>query len=72
LGDGRALPVFAVFNSGDSFEPVWAPHYVFNDMFVKDGKPLVWRYSTNAKGSVNEEFGCLYVKKILYSSRSMK
>ena len=58
--------MFTDFNSGDSFEPAWAPHYVSDDIFDNDGKPIAWRYTNNAKGSVNEEFCCLYAKEILY------
>jgi len=32
LGDGRALLVFTVVNSDDSFEPAWASHYIMFPM----------------------------------------
>jgi hypothetical protein len=66
LGDGRALPVFIDFKPGDSFEPSWASHYVSDDILDDERKQLAWRCNINAKGSVNEEFRCLYVKEILY------
>ena len=28
LGDGRLLPVFMFYASGESFEPEWCPHIV--------------------------------------------
>ncbi len=38
LGDGRVLPVFVCFASGDSYAPAWAPHYVSDDINMnKDG-----------------------------------
>ena len=40
LGDGRPLPFYIVFNSGDSFEPHWTPHIVSDCIFDKDGKGL--------------------------------
>ena len=64
LGDGRSLPVFIVFNSSDSFEPAWAPHYVSEDIYDNEVNPLPWRYISNPKGSVNEDFCCDYVKEI--------
>lgn len=50
LGDGRALPVFVCFASGDSYVFAWASHYVSDDILDKDVKPLPWRYISNPKG----------------------
>ena len=66
LGDGRALPVFVCFASGDSYAPAWAPHYVCDDILDKDGKPLPWRYISNPKGSITEEFCALYIEDVLH------
>ena len=66
LGDGRALPVFVVFASGDTFDPAWAPHIVSDTIFDNEGEALPWRYISNAKGSVTDEFCALYVKEILH------
>ena len=55
LGDGMALLVIIVFNFGESFKLAWASHYVCDDILDDEGNPLVWRYNSNAKGSVNEE-----------------
>ena len=40
LGDGRALPVYIVFGSGETFDPAWAPEITTPDIMDKDGKPL--------------------------------
>jgi hypothetical protein len=67
LGDGRALPVFICFASGDSYEPAWTPHFVSCDIFDVDGKPLAWRCISNAKGSITEEYCGLYdFKDLMY------
>ena len=68
LGDGRALPVFTCFASGDSYAPAWAPHIVCDDILDKDGQPLPWRYISNAKGSITEEFCSIYISDVLYSA----
>ena len=66
LGDGRALPVYIVFASGETYDAKWAPEIVSEDIFDKDGKPLAWRYTCNPKGSVNEEFCADYVEQVLH------
>jgi len=43
LGDGRSMPVYTVFHSGDTFEPSWAPSIVSDCMFGKDVNGLPWR-----------------------------
>ena len=68
LGDGRPMPVYTVFNSGDSFEPSWTPSIVSDCIFDKDGKGLPWRYSSNEKGSVNEDYCREYIEEILWPS----
>ena len=68
LGDGRAMPVYTVFNSVNSFEPSWTPSIVSDCIFDKDGKGLPWRYSSNEKGSVNEDFCKEYIEEILWPS----
>jgi hypothetical protein len=54
------------FASGDSYEPAWAPQYVCEDILDKDDKPLAWRYISNTKGSITEEFCGIYIADILY------
>jgi hypothetical protein len=66
LGDGRSLPCFVCFASGDSFQPSWTPHYVSDEVFDKNGDPLEWRYISNVKGSMTEEFCCIYIEDVLY------
>jgi hypothetical protein len=65
LGDGRSLPVYIIFSSGESFEPAWAPRIVSDCIFDKEGKGLPWRYSSNAKGSVNEDLCKLYIEEMV-------
>ena len=65
LGDGRALPVYIVFGSGETYDPEWALDIKTPDILDKDGEPLAWRYTCNTKGSVNEEFCADYVEHIL-------
>jgi len=64
-GDGRPLPVFIVFAPGDSFEPAWCLDVVSDNVLDNEGNPLPWRYISNAKGSVTDDFCALYVKEIL-------
>jgi len=66
LGDGRSLPVFMCFASGDSYEPSWAPHNVCEDILDKDDNPLPWRYISNAKGSITEEYCAIYIETVLH------
>jgi len=66
LGDGRSLPVFICYASGDFFDPEWRPHIVFEDVFDSNGAPLAWRYISNVKGSITEEYCSLYLKDIIY------
>ena len=68
LGDGRALPVYIVFASGESYDAEWAPEIACSDIFDKDGNPLSWRYTCNQKGSVNEEYCADYVEHIIQPS----
>ncbi len=65
LGDGRALPVYIVFGSGETYDPVWAPDITTPAIMDKDGEPLAWRYTCNLKGSVNEELCADYIEQIL-------
>jgi hypothetical protein len=58
--------VFIVFASDNSFDSAWAPHIVSDTIFDTDGKGLAWRYTNNAKGSINEDMCALYVKEILH------
>ena len=66
LGDGRSLPVFVCFASGETFDPSWTPHYVSDEICDKNGEPLEWRYINNLKGSMTEEFCGIYIEDILY------
>ncbi len=70
LGDGRALPVFVCFASGDSYSLAWAPHYVSDDIKDKDGKPLPWRYIINPKGSITEEYCAVFIEDVLHPALS--
>jgi hypothetical protein len=64
LGDGRALPVYILYASGDGYEASWAPDISTPDILDKDGKPLQWRYTSKLKGSVNEEFCADYIENV--------
>jgi hypothetical protein len=44
-----------VFGSDETYDPEWAQYIKTSDIMDKDGEPLVWRYTCNTKGSVNEE-----------------
>jgi hypothetical protein len=66
LGDGRTLPVFMCFASGDSYAPPWALHYVSDDIKDKGGTPLPWRYFSNPKGSITEEYCAVYIEDVLH------
>jgi hypothetical protein len=61
LGDGRSLPSFVCFASDDSFKPFWTPHYVSDEVLDNNGDPLEWRYISNVKGSMTEEFCSIYI-----------
>ena len=37
-----------------------------SDIFDVDGKPLAWRYISNPKGSITEEYCGLYLKDVIY------
>jgi hypothetical protein len=65
LGDGRALPVYIVYASGDNYKATWAPDISTPYIMGKDGQPLQWRYKSNLKGSFNEEFCKDYIEKVL-------
>jgi len=64
LSNGRALPVYIVFGSGETYDPEWASDIKTPDILDKDGKPFAWRYTCNTKGSVNAEFCPDYVENI--------
>jgi hypothetical protein len=66
LGDGRSLPVYICFASGESYDPAWAPHYACDDILDKELKPLSWRYISNAKGSITEEYCADYIKHVIH------
>ncbi len=66
LGDGRALPVYIFFASGESYDVKWAPEIESSYNFDKDDKPLSWRYTCDLKGSVNGEYCSDYIEHILY------
>ena len=65
IGAGLALPLYVVFSSGDSYEPAWCRHYP-SDVKDAEGKVLHWRYNSNPKGSMTEEFAADYMLSILY------
>lgn len=66
LGDGRALPPYIVFASGEEFDPCWTIDEAEEDILDKDGKPLQWRYASNPKGSVNEAFCVDYLENVIH------
>ena len=39
--------------------------YVCPDIFDKDGDPLAWRYLSNTKGSIIEEYCAMYIEDVL-------
>ena len=41
-------------------------HIVCDDILDKDGQPFPWRYISNTKGSITEEFYNLYISDVLY------
>ena len=64
-GDGKALPPYIVFNSGNTLSSGWTRD-IKSDVLDSDGKPIKWRFGSNEKGSLNEE-GCEdYLRNILY------
>jgi hypothetical protein len=66
LGDGGFLPILVCFPSSDSYVLAWVPHYVCNDIMDKDKKLFPWRYISNAKGSITEEFCAIYIEDVLH------
>ena len=66
IGDGKALPAFIVFNSGEEFDVAWAPHYESDIIDPRTGNKIAWRYSSNHKGSMTEDLCCDYMEKVLY------
>ena len=65
LGNGKALPVYTVFDSGDTFHPTWAPH-IMSDIKDKDDNLIPWRYASNEKGSLTEQLAKDYITMILH------
>lgn len=65
-GEGKALPPYIVFASGDSFHWSWAKVYESPHFVDKDGEPLKWRFASNAKGSLKEELYIDYLKTVVY------
>ena len=65
MGDGRALPVYMVFASGEELDAEWTPE-VASDIYDKDGNKLMWRYASNTKGSVDSTFCRDYITNILH------
>ena len=66
LGNGKALPPYIVFASGETYDSEWAPHYSIPDIYDKDGFELAWRYTSNVKGSVDSEFCADYIENVLH------
>jgi hypothetical protein len=60
----RALLVFMCFAFGDSDAHAWAPHFVCEDILDKNNQPLAWRYISNAKGSITEEYCAIYIEDV--------
>lgn len=65
LGDGRALPVYIVFASGEEWNPEFACDNA-SEICDRDGKPLLWRFTSNKKGSMNEDFCVDYMTEVLH------
>ena len=66
LGNGKALPPYIVFASGETYDADWAPHFTVPGIYDKDGNELAWRYASNLKGSVDSEFCADYIDSVLY------
>ena len=66
LGDGRALPVYTVFASGEEYDADIASDDKAVDILDREGNPLMWRFTSNRKGSMTEEFCADYVEQVLY------
>ena len=66
LGDGRALPVYMVFASGEQLAGAWTPELEAPDILDNEGNTLKWRYTCNEKGSVDSEFCKDYVTDVLH------
>ena len=64
-GDGKAIPPTIVFSSGEGFHPSWTRKH---ESAIPDGagKPLQWRYRSNAKGSMTEELFIAYLKDTIH------
>ena len=64
-GDGKSLPVYIVFNSGEEYDVTWTKEVSSTELFDKEGNPLSWQYISNTKGSLTEEFCCDYMHKVV-------
>ena len=67
MGSGKALPVYTVFDSGESFHPACTT-CLESEIKDKDGDFLPWRYARNEKGSLNEQLAKDYMTTILQPS----
>ena len=65
-GDGKPLPPYTVFASGESFHWSWAKRYESEHFVDKEGNPLMWRYASNLKGSLKEELYVDYLQTIVH------
>ncbi len=65
LGDGRSLPVYIVYATGETYDTSWAPEITTPDILDKDVEPLQWRYTSNLKRSVNDYFCASYIENVL-------
>ncbi len=70
LGDGRFLPVYMVFASGEEHDVKWAPEIsepiIVHNILDKNGEPISWRYASNVKRSMTDEFCAGYIETMIY------
>jgi hypothetical protein len=67
LGAGEALLPYFIFTHGNTYHPSWGAHFL-KDIKNKNGEYMAWRYTSNEKGSLNEEGAAGYVSKVLHQS----
>lgn len=66
-GDGKPLPPYIIFSSGEEYDVAWAPHIESDELCdPRTGKNLAWRYNSNSKGSMTEEMCVDYFEQTLY------
>jgi len=70
LGDGKSLLVFIVFASGDEHDAMKTPEISepsrAHNIVDKNGNPIVRRYTSNVKGTVNDTFCADFIETVLH------